>query len=173
MCAARAVRSVATMIKRTPNHPIRILAIAVAASLAFALTAWPSIGEAAGKTQTLRFFSKPVAFTYTSVDGTVTQGPPAGESRPGDVFEIDSVGYRGNHRRHATRSTMSDYLRCTIVADGPPDCFSFAAIRGSMLRFHGSKVIGGTGRYQGATGKVIKNEEAGGGSDIVARIRVR
>ena len=93
--------------------------------------------------------------------------------RPGDVFEIDSVGYRGNHRGHATRSTMSDYLRCTIVADGPPDCFSFAAIHGSMLRFHGSKVIGGTGRYQGATGKVIKNEGAGGGSDIVARIRVR
>ena len=68
---------------------------------------------------------------------------------------------------------MSDYLRCTFTAALEPDCFGYTAIRGSLLRFHGFEVIGGTGRYQGATGKVIKSEEVPGGSDFVVRVRTR
>jgi hypothetical protein len=156
----------------TRTTHIRTLAIALAASLALA----PAAAGSAGKTETIRVFSKPVSFTYTSVDGTVNQTPPAppeAEPQPGDVFEIDSVNFVGNHKRHAKRATMSDYLRCTFLADLTPDCFGYSAIRGSLLRFHGSDVIGGTGRYHGATGKVIKNVEVPGGSDIVVRVRRR
>jgi hypothetical protein len=153
----------------TRTTHIRILATAVAASLALA----PAAAGAARKTETIRAFSEVVSFTYTSVDGTVTQGPPAGEPQPGDVFEIDSLDYVGNHKRHAKRATMSDYLRCTFLADGTPDCFGYVAIRGSLLRFHGLDIIGGTGRYHGATGKTVKNVEVPGGSDLVVRVRLR
>jgi hypothetical protein len=173
MCGGRVARSVATMLTRTPNHTIRTLAIAIAAALAFALLALPAASQAARKTETIRAFSKVVSFTYTSVDGTVTQGPPAGEAKPGDVFEIDSLDFVGNHKRHAKRATMSDYLRCTFLADGTPDCFGYTAIGGSLLRFHGFDVIGGTGRFHGATGKVLKNKEVEGGSDFVVQIRRR
>jgi hypothetical protein len=53
-----------------------------------------------------------------------------------------------------------------------PDCFGYTAIGGSMLRFHGMEVIGGTGRYQGTTGKVISNQEVEGGSDFVVRVKL-
>ena len=173
MCGESAARSVATMFTRTPTHPIRTLAIAVATALALALLAMPAASEAARKTETIRAFSKVVSFTYTSVDGTVTQGPPAGEPKPGDVFEIDSLDFVGNHKRHAKRATMSDYLRCTFMANGEPDCFGYTAIGGSLLRFHGMELIGGTGRYHGATGKVLKSKEVPGGSDFVVQIRRR
>jgi hypothetical protein len=92
------------MTKRT--H-ILTLAIALTATLVLA----PGALAAKRKTETIRVFSKPVSFTYTSVDGTVTQGPPTAPPRAGDVFEIDSLDYRGNHKRHAKRPAMSDYLR--------------------------------------------------------------
>jgi hypothetical protein len=173
MCGERPVRSVATMLTRTPKNTIPTLSIAVLAAFALALLAWPAASEAARKTETISAISKVVSFTYTSVDGTVTQGPPAGEPKPGDVFEIDSLDFVGNHKRHAKRATMSDYLRCTFLANGEPDCFGYTAIGGSLLRFHGMDVIGGTGRYHGATGKVLKNKEVPGGSDIVVQVRRR
>jgi hypothetical protein len=67
---------------------------------------------------------------------------------------------------------MSDYLRCTFTAALEPDCFGYTAIGGSLLRFHGFDIIGGTGRYQGATGKVIRNREVEGGSDFVVRVKL-
>jgi hypothetical protein len=149
----------------TTRTHIRTLALALVASLALA----PAAFGAKRTTETIRAFSQPVSFTYTSVDGTVTQGPPAGEPQPGDVFEIDSLDYVGNHRKHAKRPTMSDYLRCTFMADGTPDCFGYVAIGGSLLRFHGFDIIGG---YHGATRKSIKNEEVPGGSDFVVRVRL-
>jgi hypothetical protein len=112
-----------------------------------------------------------VSFTYTAADGTVTQGAPASDPKPGDVFEVDSLNFRGDHRRHAKRATASDYLRCTFQANGEPDCFSYAAIGGSLLRFHGDKVIGGTGRFRGATG-TAKNTEVEGGLDSVVRLKL-
>ena len=154
------------MINRT--H-IKTFAIALAASLAIA----PPAFAAKGKTETIRAFSKPVSFVYTSVDGTVTQGPPAGPPQAGDVFEISSLDYVGNHKKHAKKATMSDYLRCTFLPSLEPDCYGYTAIGGSLLRFHGFDVIGGTGRYQGATGKTIKNEEVPGGSDFVVKVKLR
>jgi hypothetical protein len=179
MCRGGAGRSVDAMISTPPAHLLRTLAIAAgAAALALALlAASPNRADAAGqgdgkgKTETLRFFSKPVSFTYTSVDGTVTHEPPAGPPQVGDVFEIDSIDFAGNHRRHAKRPTASDYLRCTFIAGGEPDCQAWVAIGGSMLRFHGFDIVGGGGRYLGATGRSVV-KEVRGGSDVVVKVRV-
>jgi hypothetical protein len=167
-------RSVAAMLRTSHTHLIRILVIAAGAVALLASS--PSVGEAAGKkskTQTLRFFDKPVSFTYTAVDGTVTHQPPAGEPQVGDVFEIDSIGFAGNHRRHAKRPTTSVYLRCTFLEGGEPDCYGWVAIGGSMLRFHGFEIIGGGGRYLGATGRAVKNKQVPGGTDTVVKVRLR
>jgi hypothetical protein len=165
------------MLRTRHTHLIRILVIAAsAAALGLALVAAsPPASEAAGKkrkTETLRFFDKPVSFTYTAVDGTVTHQPPAGQPQVGDVFEIDSIGFAGNHRRHAKRPTLSNYLRCGWVDGGEPDCYGWVAIGGSMLRFHGNEIIGGGGRYMGATGRAVKNKEVPGGSDLVVKVRL-
>ena len=84
----------------------------------------------------------------------MTPGPADAPPQAGDVFEIDSLDFIGNHKKHAKKATTSDYLRCTFTAELEPDCFGYTAIGGSLLRFHGIEIIGGTGRYQGATGKV-------------------
>src|SRR4051795_2860437 len=147
--------------------------IAPALTLAAVLGLAPAALAAKPETETFRVFSKNMSFTYTSADGKVTQGPPAGPPSAGDVFEIDSLDYRGDHKRHAKVAAMSDYLRCTFLPSLEPDCYGYVAIDGSMLRFHNLDVIGGTGRYQGATGKTITNKEVAGGSDIVVRIKLR
>ena len=54
-------------------------------------------------------------------------------------------------------------------------CESNLASGGSLLVFDGNTLVGGTGRYQGATGRVLSDKELGGTaneSDIVARIHV-
>jgi hypothetical protein len=170
MCGLGLDRSVAAMLRTLHTHLVRFLVVAAGAAALVAAT--PPAGEAAAKTETLRFFDKPVSFTYTAVDGTVTHQPPAGPPQVGDMFEIDSLGFAGNHRRHAKRPTASAYLRCTFAENGEPDCFSWVAIGGSMLRFHINEIIGGTGRYLGATGRAVKNKEVPGGSDVVVKVRL-
>lgn len=173
MSGATIERTVGAMTNSPHLHPLRTLfGIAVAALCALALSAPP--GHAAGKTETLRFFAKDVSFTLTSADGTVLRGQPLPEVKPGDVLDVNSVLYRGNHRRHAARSTASSHLRCTF-STGAPDCESHVAVGGSLLVFRGNPgtLTNGTGRYQGATGRVISNEEVPGGSDVVAKMELR
>ena len=125
----------------------------------------PAAAADAPKTETLRFYSKDV-----SMKG------PEGQPKPGDVLEVNSLDYRGNHRKHARRPSASHYLRCQFTGAEEPDCVSYVAIGGSLLVFEGypGTVINGTGRYQGATGRVLKNKEVkGGGSDVVAKITLR
>ena len=165
MCGPAAAHSVVGMTTRIRTLT---LAIVLVASLAVA----PAAFAGKRKTETIRAFSKPVSFVYTSVDGTVTPGPPDAPPQAGDVFEISSLDFVGNHKKHARKATMSDYLRCTFTAELEPDCFGYTAIGGSLLRFHGMEIIGGTGRYQGATGKVLLNEEVEGGSDFVVRVKL-
>src|SRR3954452_2802245 len=148
----------------TRNHCIT-LALTLAAMLGLA----PAALAGKPKTETFRVFSKNMSFTYTSADGTVTQPPPAGPPKAGDVFEIDWLDFRGDHQRHAKVAAMSDYLRCTFLPSLEPDCYGYVAIDGSLLRFHNLDVIGGIGRYQGATGKA-KAQEVAGGSDTVTRV---
>jgi hypothetical protein len=156
------------MINTTHIRSIRILAGAAVAALLCIVAVSPPAGQAAGKTETLRFFSKPVSFTYTAADGTVTQGPPAGPPQAGDVFEIDSLDYAGTHKKHSKRPKGSDYLRCAFNGSPEPDCTGFAAIGNSLLRFRDMDVVGAIGRWK--SGKVLSNKEVEGGSDFVLRL---
>lgn len=146
---------------------IRLLLAAVALALCPASSAL-----AAGKTEKIRVFSKPVFFTYTAPDGSVTH-QPSGPPEAGSVLEIDFKDFLGDHTRHAKRSTISEHLRCEFSTPDEADCFSWVAIGGSLLRWHNDTLLGGTGRYQGATGKVLKNQEVKGGSDVVVRVTRR
>jgi hypothetical protein len=163
-------RAVATLRAR---RGLAVLAgVPVAAACVVALL--PGSGQAAAsKTETLRFFDKPISMTVTKPDGTVLR-PPLPEAQPGDVLDVYSLDYKGNHRKHARRWSMSGHLRC-VFAMGPPDCVSHVARRSSLLIFHGDKLVAGTGRYQGATGRVLSNKEIGNSnaSDVVARVRRR
>jgi hypothetical protein len=146
-----------------------MLRISLLAAVAAAL-----IFPAAGHAETLRVFSKVQTFTLTAPDGTVSHQPPAGPPAPGTVMEIDSLDYRGTLKKHDKRPFGSDYLRCTFGSDPQnPDCFGYVAIAGSLLRFHGFDIIGGTGRYLGATGKTLSNKEVNGGSEFVVKIKPR
>ena len=145
-----------------------MLRISLLAAVAAAL-----IFPAAGHAETLRVFSKVQTFTLTAPDGTVTH-EPSGPPAPGTVMEIDSLDYRGTLKKHDKRPFGSDYLRCTFASDPQnPDCFGYVAIGGSLLRFHGFDIIGGTGRYLGATGKTVSNKEVEGGSEFVVKINRR
>jgi hypothetical protein len=152
---------------------VKFLALGVAVTLLVAVGVSSAGAAGAGKTQTLRLFSKPVSITLTQSDGTVIRKPPYPDPKPGDVLDVNSVDYVGNHRRHAARWSISDHVRC-VFSTGEPDCEGQVAIGGSLLIFRGfpGTLVNGTGRYEGATGRVIKNEEVKGGSDIVARIRL-
>jgi len=153
-----------------------ILAAGVAAGLCAALIFASSGAAARGTTQILRFFDKPVSLTVTQADGTVIARPPYPEAQAGDVLDVVSLDYAGNHARHARKATGSTHLRCTFAAAGPPDCVSHVAFGSSMLVFEGSPgtVALGTGKYLGATGRVLSSKEVGdNASDIVARITLK
>ena len=114
-------------------------------------------------------FSKQLSFTYTAADGSVTQGPPAGPPQAGDAFEIDSLDYRGTHKRHSKSAIGADYLRCVFDAPAEPDCFGYTALGDSLLRFHGMDLIGAIGRYKDA--EVLSSKEVEGGRDFVVKLR--
>jgi hypothetical protein len=147
---------------------LAVLAVAIAA------VAVSSAAATGGhKTQTLRFFDKPTSLTLTTSDGKVIDKPPYPEAKPGDTLDVYSLDFAGNHRHHAKRWTASGHVHC-VFGTGEPDCVGHTAIGGSLLVFEGSPgtLVAGTGRYAGATGRVLKNKEVKGGSDIVARIRL-
>jgi hypothetical protein len=137
----------------------------------------PGAGQAASRTQTLRFFDKPVSTKLTHPDGTVVANPRS-QPQPGDILDVDSLDYRGNHARHSKQFTGSTHLRCTFAAGGPPTCESHVAIGNSLLVFTGNPgtLTNGTGIYQGATGRVVSSKEVRGvdnASDVVAKIHLR
>ncbi len=68
-----------------------------------ALALVPSAGQAEVRTQTLRFFDKPVSMKLTHADGTVVARPPFPEARPGDTLDVNSLDFRGTHLRHSKR----------------------------------------------------------------------
>jgi hypothetical protein len=154
----------------TPRS-IVLSACAIAASLAVTL---PAAGQTSSRTQTLRFFDKPVSITLTRADGTVVKRAPYPQAKPGDTLDVNSLDYVGTHSKHETRWFASSHLRCLFRA-GPPACESHVAIGGSLLVFTGNpgKVTNGTGIYQGATGRVTSFKEVGNdANDVVARIQL-
>jgi hypothetical protein len=149
-------------------------AVAVAIVAAVAIPALTGAQTSTGKTQTLRFFDKPVAITLTHPNGKIIRRGPHPQPKPGDILDVYSLDYAGNHLHHASNWTMSGHLRCTF-GNGAPVCESHTALGSSILIFDGNKLAAGTGLYQGATGRVISNMEVGNGndSDVVARIQRR
>jgi hypothetical protein len=157
-----------------PKPRRSILSVALASTAAVMLL--PVAGQAADRTQTLRFFDKTVSMKLTRADGTVVKRAPFPDAQPGDVLDVNSLDYRGNHVHHARRFAGSSHLRC-VFGTGAPSCESHFAIGGSMLVLSGNPgtVTNGTGIYQGATGRVVSAREIRNtdGTDIVARIHLR
>jgi hypothetical protein len=161
------------------------------AALALALTAvagaagaglLASAGDAAaGGPEILRVFQKTRSLQLTKADGTVDERLPLGEPEPGDVLDGVFALFPGNHVKHGKRAIGSVHLRCEFVADGPPECVSHAALGSSMLVVEGNpgKIVLGTGRYLGATGRVLSAKEVKGApptqlrhNDIDAVVRI-
>jgi hypothetical protein len=166
MAGGAAVHSVRAMI----NHRTRLTALAVAVTAAAAL---PASAQAARKTHTLRFYDRMDKLVLTHADGTVVDHAPYPQVQSGDTLEIYSREFAGNHAHHAKRASGSNHLVCKFSDAPEPDCVSHVAFGGSMLIFSGDPgtLIGGTGRYLHATGRVLSNQEVKGGNDIVAKIR--
>jgi hypothetical protein len=172
------------------KHLIRIiLAAGVAAGLCVALLLVSSGQAAGGKTKTLRIFEKTRSIQLTKADGTVLKHDgkhalPETEPQAGDVLDIVFDIFNGTHVKHGKKRSGSDHLRCTFVAAGPPACVSHAAFGSSMLVAEGNpgKIVLGTGKYFGATGRVVSNKEVKGvppsslahnDIDVVARIKLK
>lgn len=172
MCAGAGERTVGDMHTSPRSTMIRTALGAVAAGLC-ALALWPGAGQAAGKTQTLRIFDKPVSMTLTHADGTVVRHAPFPEAQAGDVLDVYALDFVGDHRHHEKHASMSEHLRCTFASSGPPACETHVAVGGSLLIFRGDKLVAGTGRYAHATGRVLSNkliDEKTNVSDAVVRI---
>jgi hypothetical protein len=154
-------------------HRIRN-ALIVAAVAACTIAIWSPAGQAASKIETLRFHVQDASKVLTHPDGSVVRRPPFPEPEAGDVLVINSLDYKGDSRHHAASWTASQTRRCAFT-DGAPDCSMTVAIGGSLLAFHGTPgtLVNGTGRYEGATGRVISVKDTGAGADVVARVKLR
>jgi hypothetical protein len=99
---------------------------------------------------------------------------PYPDPAAGDTLDVFSVDFAGDHKHHAARYSGSNHLRC-VFGTGEPACVSHFALGSSMLIIDGNPgtVVGGTGRYFGASGGVLSNKEVEGGSDVVVKVRVR
>jgi hypothetical protein len=163
-----------------------LIAAAVAVGLCAALLL-ASPGQAAGgRAQTLRVFEKTVSIQLTKAGGRVLKKLPIAETEPqaGDVLDIVFNLFTGNHVKHSKKAVGTDHLRCTFVAAGPPSCVSHAAFGSSMLVVEGNPgtVALGTGKYYGASGRVVSAKEVKGAPpsslahndiDVVARINLK
>ena len=118
----------------------RVLAAAVTVTAIAAAVAIPSLSGAhagAASTSLLRIYDQPVTTTLTTTSGQVTSHPPYPRPKPGDVLDVYSLDYSGNHLHHAARWSMSNHLRCTF-GHGAPTCESDLAVASSLLVFDGN-----------------------------------
>jgi hypothetical protein len=144
----------------------RIL-VATALALLCAAALWPAAGHAAGRNLTIKAFSKITSVTVTAPDGTVVDRDP----QPGDTLDVFALDFRGNHKHHAKRFFASEHLQC-LFGTGEPMCVSHVAFGRSLMVWDGSKLLAGTGRFAGATGRIVSNDEVPGGNDIVAKVKL-
>ena len=130
---------------------------------------------------TLRYYVETAAFVYRRADGTVAPQPPA-NAAAGDQLEITEIGYKGTHKSHAKKSTASSYTVCHFkAAKGAPTCEGVARDRRQPAADlpHARPaatpcLIGGTGRYAGATGGVKMTEIPDtNNSDVVVTVHLK
>jgi hypothetical protein len=157
----------------TKKRNILIVGVAAAGAIAICSPAGQATSRPS-RTETLRYHVKDVSKVLTHTDGSVLRRPPFPEPKPGEALAINSLDYKGDSRHHAAKWTASQTRRCVFAA-GPPNCSMTVAIGGSLLSFHGDPgtLVNGTGRYEGATGRVISVKDIGAGADVVARIKLR
>jgi hypothetical protein len=171
MCPDPAESTVGAM---THSNRIYLALAAAVAAVLCAAALWPAAGHAAGRTETIRAFSKTVSITVTKPDGTVITQPPFDGPAAGDVLDVFDLVFRGDHTRHSKHWIGTDHVQCVFSTAPEPDCVSHVALGGSMLIFRGNPgtLIAGVGRFQGATGRVLSNEEVPGGTDTVTKIKL-
>src|SRR3954447_3490100 len=170
MCGGGRDRSFDGMNSNDRIHRFRSIVAAVIA-LFCAAALWPAAGHAAGgRHMTIRVFSKMVGLTLAKPDGTIVTTQQEEDPQPGDVLDVYSLDFRGNHEHHSKHFIGSEHVHC-VFGPGEPDCVSHVALGGSLLIFTGNPatVSGGTGRFQGATGTATTKEVAVG-ADGVAKI---
>ena len=141
----------------------RAVAAAAVGTVASALL--PAGGHAAAaRTETLHIYERTHRMQLTRADGTVHRTVPLPAPRAGDVLDVVFDLYEGDHRKHGKARLGSDHLRCAFAPDGPPDCISHATLGSSMLVVTGNpgRVVLGTGRFDGATGRVVSAKEVKG-----------
>jgi hypothetical protein len=171
MCADAPEISVVGMTNSPYIHRHIVVLAAAITALLCAAALWPGASHAAGRTKTIKIFSQMVSISVTHPDGTVVDHPPFPEMAPGDVLDVYSLDFVGTHKQHAKRWAGSEHLRC-VFGTGEPACESQVALGRSLLVFKDSKLVDGTGRFQGATGRVISTKEVPGGTDAVAKIKL-
>jgi hypothetical protein len=159
---------------------IALCALAATAGPAAAGTSGKAAHGATGKTLTLHYYVETIAFVYRRADGSTTPQPPA-TAAVGDQLEITELGYKGTHSSHAKKPSTSAYTVCHFKsAKGAPTCEGVLAIGGSQLLIFRTEsggdpaIIGGTGRYAGATGGVKMTEiPNSNNSDVVVTVNLK
>lgn len=158
---------------------IGVCALATAAGPAAADGTAKSAHRAAGKTITLHYYVETVGFVYRRADGTVLPQPPA-TSGVGDQLEITELAYKGTHKSHAKKWSASSYTVCHFKsAKSEPTCEGVVAIGSQLMIFHTAprsdpELIGGTGRFAGATGGVTMTEIPNtNNSDVVMTVNLK
>jgi hypothetical protein len=165
----------------------RLAALAAIGACALAAAAVPVVADgtaksshaAAGKTIVLHYYSQTVSFVYRKADGTVLPQPPQ-TAAIGDQMEITELGYKGTTKKHAKKWSVSAYTICVFHSTkGAPTCEGVAALGGNqLLTFHTApesnpQVVGGTGRYAGATGSVDMQSTGDTSSDLVITVNLK
>jgi hypothetical protein len=158
---------------------IGVCALAAASAPALAGGTASPAHRQAGKTVTMHFYSVVASLVYRNADGTVAAHPPQ-KPEAGGRLEILENAYNGTHKSHSKKIVATTHTVCIFTSAKPePTCDGESAIGGNqLLLFHtpagsGTTVVGGTGRYLGATGKA-KATEIGNhnNSDVVVTIQL-
>lgn len=133
----------------------------------------------AGKTETLHFYSVIASLVYRNADGTVAPHPPQ-KPEAGGQLEIIENAYTGTHKSHSKKVVATSHTVCVFTSAKPePSCDGQSAVGGNqLLLFHtpagsGTVVVGGSGRYLGATGKATATQIGkSNNSDVVVTVQL-
>jgi hypothetical protein len=169
------------------GSPRRLAALAAIGACALAGTTAPALAggtaspahKQAGKTMTVRIYSVIASLVYRNADGTVATHPPQ-KPEAGGQLEIIENGYSGTHKSHSKKIVATSHTVCVFKsAKGEPTCDGQSAIGGNqLLLFHspagsGTTVVGGSGRYLGATGKATATQIGNtNNSDVVITVQL-
>ncbi len=162
------------MTRRSFIPALALLAIALVASFALVVS---SGAAKSGKTETLRLFDKNTSVTLIQASGKKITKEPYPQPAAGDSLIATALDYVGTHKKHDKSPIGSSRVVCKFTSTPAPDCTSNVAIEGSLLVFDGDPgtLVGGAGKYLGASGKVLSNKTIGetNDSDVVVQLKLK